>query len=588
MKKSHRQRLSVLALCVCLLLCAAETAGCSTGSGSGASENARFEAFLDNLFCEELSQNTLNLHYTLADPSAYGIRDYTVSLGEFSTQAQKESLSELKETQKLLQGFSTRSLSEEELLTYDTLSAYVENQLALSDFSLFTEPLTPNNGVQSQLPILFAEYTFRSKTDVEDYLALLEQTDSYFSQILAFEEEKADAGLFMSDDNCSDVISCCEDFLENKESNFLLSTFETRIAEVDGLSTDEISSYVEKNRAAVYGHVFPAYENMILGLTNLLGCGKNDWGLCNYEDGAAYYEALVQSETGCSDSIEELDAWISARRESDLASCEALLAQDSGLLEKCSSFSWDYADENEMLDTLCSAMLSDFPAPAVSDYEVCGVEECLSDFLAPAFYITAPLDDATSNRIYVNSAKSYPDIYYFTTLAHEGFPGHLYQTVMSYDYGLSPIRALLDFPGYTEGWATYVEMISYDYAGLDENVAAMLMHNQSAMLSLYASSDIGIHYYGWEASDMYEFWGDYGITDHSVVDAIARLILGDPGNYLKYYVGYLNFVQLRDDMEEAYGNSFSLPAFHEAVLRMGPAPFDVLKEHFAEYYGNAD
>ncbi len=583
MKKTCLRRFRVLILPLCVIFFFFETAGCGASSGA-ATDNAKFEAFLNDLFCEELSANTLNLHYTLTDPAAYGIKDYTVSLGDYSDTARKDSLSGLKKTKKQLEAFSVRSLSAQEQLVYDILSDYLDYQLALADYELYAEPLTPNNGIQSQLPILFAEYTFNSRTDVEDYLCLIAQTDTYFFQILDFEQEKADAGLFMADDLCVLVIECCESFLENKEDNLLFTTFENKLSGVSGLSENDISSYVEENKAAVYQHVFPAYEEMISQLTQLLGSGRNDWGLCNYEDGAEYYTLLVQSETGCADSMEELYARISAMRDEDLAACQTLLSQDSTLLEKCSSFSWNYEDETEMLDVLCNAMCMDFPAPTNTNYSISYVDESLSDYLAPAFYITAPLDDYDTNRIFVNSAKSYSDIYYFTTLAHEGFPGHLYQTVMSYDYGLSPVRTILDFPGYIEGWATYVEMLSYYYAGLEENVAALLQHNQSATLSLYATSDIGIHYYGWSAEEMYDFWGSYGITDTAVIDRITQLIVSEPGNYLKYYVGYLNFLQLKNTMQSVYGESFSLTAFHEALLRMGPAPFAVLEEHFAEYY----
>ncbi len=581
-RNGHRFRTGMLSLCI--LLSSLSLTGCGAGTGAASGDNAKFEAFLNQLFCEELSKNTLNLHYTVTAPASYGITDYAVSLGDYSDAARKNALDGLKQTKKQLEAFSVRSLSAQEQLTYDILSAYLENELALSDYELYTEPLTPNNGIQSQLPVLFAEYAFNNQTDVEDYLALIAQTDSYFSQILNFEQEKAAAGLFMSDELCVLVIECCESFLENKEDNLLFSTFEDRLSDVSGLSENEIDAYVEENRAAVYQHVFPAYEEMISGLTALLGSGRNEWGLCNYAEGTEYYTLLVQSETGCSDSVEELYERISDMRDFDLACCETLLAQDATLLEKCSSFSWDYADETEMLDVLCSAMCADFPAPSNTSYSISYVDESLSDFLAPAFYITAPLDDYDANRIFLNSAKSYSDIYYFTTLAHESFPGHLYQTVMSYDYGLAPVRAILDFPGYIEGWATYVEMLSYYYAGLTEDVAGLLQHNQSATLSLYATSDIGIHYYGWGVEEMTDFWGSYGITDADTIDQITRLVVSEPGNYLKYYVGYLNFLQLKDTMQSAYGDSFSLTAFHEALLRMGPAPFEILEDHFAEYY----
>jgi uncharacterized protein (DUF885 family) len=546
------------------------------------SENhAKFEQLLNEFFKTEISGSTLSMHYTVTDPKSYGITGYSVSFGDASSDGRAQELSYLKDTKKSLKAFSYQTLSKSDQFTYDILLDSLDSAIALADYELYGEPFTSSNGVHSQLPILLAEYPFYTLSDVEDYLALLEQVDVYFSQLLDFEAEKAAAGYFMSDAQCELVLEACEKFLENPNENVLLLSFESRAAAVEGMTEEKKASYVEKNREMFWNHVIPAYETVIRRLTGLLGSGRNDWGLCNYAEGAAYYELLVHSDTGTSESVEELFEKIAVAREEDLSACAQVLTEHPSLSY---DYELDFSDETEILDALAEAICADFPALSDASYRLNYVEESLQDSLAPAFYITAPIDDATSNCIYVNPAKNGSDISYFTTLAHEGFPGHLYQTVMSYSYGLAPVRTILDYPGYTEGWATYVEMMSYHYAGLEEPLATLLAHNQSATLSLYASSDIGIHYYGWEMEELSEFWKNYGITDASVIQSISELILSDPGNYLKYYVGYLKFEELRDEMAQTYGDDFSLVDFHEAVLAMGPAPFDLLREYFSEYY----
>lgn len=560
--------------------------GCSSSTETphGETENPEFEAYLDELFQNDITCNTLNLHYTLEDPQSFGIEEYIPTLGDLSEETRKSTRSNLKESKKELNSFSYRSLSTREQLTFDILADYLDTQIALCDYELYQEILTPNNGIQSQLPILLAEYKFNCKQDVEDYLALLAQMDTYYSQILDFEEEKKEAGLFMSDERCLEVIAGCESFIEDPENHFLLTTFDQKIQSVPNLTEEEITMYTEENRTCLAKHVIPAYQMLISGLTAMLGSGQNEQGLYYFKDGRDYYELLVQSDTGCSDSVEEINDAISTMRDNDLRVCADLLAKDPEIFEECAAFDWNFAEETQMLNTLQTVMLDDFPAPVDTAFSISYVDESLQDSLAPAFYITAPIDNYLENTIYINSASDYSDIYYFTTLAHEGFPGHLYQTVMSYSYGLEPVRTILDYPGYIEGWATYVEMMSYYYAGLDEDIASMLQHNQSAILSLYATADIGIHYFGWDDETIYGFWSSYGITDAESIDEITGLIISDPGNYLKYYVGYLQFAELRDQMQETYGNDFSLKSFHEALLRIGPAPFSIIEEHFNEYY----
>lgn len=549
--------------------------------------NAKFEHFLQEFFKREVSESTLSMHYTVTDPKSYGISNYTVSFADASDEGRDREISFLKDTRKSLKAFSYHNLSKSEQFTYDLLLDTLDTQLALADYELYQEPFTPNNGIQSQLPILLAEYPFYSRTDVEDYLTLLGQIDVYFSQLLDFEEKKAQSGHFMTDYQCEQVLEACELFLENRNDNLLLSSFENRVKAVEGLTESEQLSFIEKNREMFWNHVCPAYESVVHRMTALLGSGRNDWGLCNYDDGMEYYELLVHADTGTSESVDELFEKIAAARDADLSICSKIVSEHPEYSDGAYDYDWSFSNEVEMLDTLENALCQDFPALPDASYRINYVEEALQDSLAPAFYITAPIDDCTNNCIYINSAKNYSDIHYFTTLAHEGFPGHLYQTVMSYHYGLAPVRAVLDYPGYVEGWATYVELMSYHYAGLDDDLATLLSHNQSATLSLYATSDIGIHYYNWDMKELTEFWCGYGITDSTVISNIAELILADPGNYLKYYVGYLKFEELRAEMERKYGDNFSLVDFHEAILRMGPSDFDLLKKYFPSYYSLA-
>ena len=468
----------------------------------------KYTAFLQGFFQQEITKSTLSMHYTVTDPKSYGISSYDVSFGDVSARGRERSLQELKNTRKSLKAFSYHKLSKSEQFLYDLLMDSLDSEIALSDYGLFQEPFKPNNGIQSQLPVLLAEYTFYSASDVDDYLALLGQIDVYFSQLLDFEAEKADAGYFMNDSQCAQVLTACEQFLSDRNTNLLLTSFENRIQSVEGLSEAERLSYIEKNREMFWEHVCPAYESIVYRMSALLGSGRNDGGLFNYENGKTYYELLVHSDTGTSETMDELFDKISAARDADLAVCTDIIAKHPEYADGSYNASWNFANETEMLDALSDAMCSDFPALSDASYSV----------------------------------------------------------------------------SYVEGWATYVEMQSYHYAGLPEELATLLSRNQSATLSLYATSDLGLHYYGWGKEELREFWSGYGITDSGTIDRIEELILSDPGNYLKYYVGYLKFEELRAEMERKYGDNFSAVKFHEAILRMGPAPFDLLQKYFPSYY----
>lgn len=543
-------------------------AGKSTGS---------FSEFCTTLFREEIKSNTMNLHFTLKDPKAAGIDSYEITLGSLSGDSPHNQARQLKKLSEELKKYSHRSLKGKDRLTCRLLSDYISRQQNLAAYPYYDEPLTPSGGVTSQLPVLLAEYTFRNTRDIKDYLGLLSQMDTYFLGILDYEQKKADAGLFMSDEACLKVIEGCEVFTEHPDDNFLIDTFSNRLNAMDGLTDTQKNTYLKQHSKVLSDHVIPAYSQMIKGLTMLLGRGHNNWGLCNFPEGKAYYEAVVSADTGCDDSVEDLFSQITKARREDLTFCQNLLEKNPKLASQSPKPDAALKEENTMLSRLQKEILTDFPAPPQTEVEICHVDPVLSEYLAPAFYITAPIDDISHNRIYINDAKNDTDIYYFTTLAHEGYPGHLYQTICTSSYGAPKVLSLLNYPGYTEGWATYTEMQAFYYAGLDQDLASLLQHNQAATLSLYATADIGIHYFGWEKEKNAAFWSEYGVDDTATVKRITDLILEEPGNYLKYYVGYLKFRQMREQLALENKN-FSVSAFHEAILRTGPSPFSVLEE----------
>lgn len=206
----------------------------------------------------------------------------------------------------------------------------------------------------------------------------------------------------------------------------------------------------------------------------------------------------------------------------------------------------------------------------------------MEEYLSPAFYMIPAIDNTSENVIYINQGQTREGLNLYTTLAHEGYPGHLYQTVYFSSKNTDPIRSILDFGGYVEGWATYAEMMSYYMAPLSKDEATLLQKNSSVILALYALADMGIHYDGWSLTDTAAFFKMYGITDVNAIKSIYELIIGDPGNYLKYYLGYLKFFQLKKEIAGQLQSDFSQKEFHRAVLDVGPAPFDIVYSNVRE------
>lgn len=570
----HRKKIFLILPCCLLVILISFLSGNAFWSSLHAeSSDRQFRTFTRSLFQTEVSANTISLHYTLRSPSDYGIADIPTTYGSLSSDpiAAKASVRNVLSS---LQEFDPGTLSSENALTFKILDTYLKNASTGTDYLLYQEPLGSVSGIHTQLPVLLSEYSFYDTQDVETYLALLKETPSYFDSVIRFEQKKAASGLFMPDYQADSVLDTCQSFIDMGKENYLVSTFNERIASLDLLPENKKDSFQKENMKLVTEEIYPAYQNLITAIKSLKGKGMNEQGLSHFPYGKKYYEYLVRQTTGCNESISRLRLMTRAQILEDLSAMQKVLFPADAALTQASVL--EQTSPDSMLDDLRSKITDTFPEIPDVDFQVKYVPESMQDYLSPAFYMIPAIDNLTENVIYINNGQTASGLNLYTTLAHEGYPGHLYQTVYFSASEPDPIRSILDFGGYVEGWATYAEMMSYYLAPLPKTEASLLQKNSSVILGLYALADMGIHYDGWSVTDTVRFFSDYGINDPNAVQSVYKLIIGSPANYLKYYIGYLKFYELKKEMADALGNQFSQKEFHRAVLDVGPAPFEIV------------
>ncbi len=577
------------------------------------------------LFQEEMLASTLNMHYSLAYPADFGIYDYDVILPCYSAINHLRSQAATENVLASLNKLDPAKLSEEDAYSYKLLTRSLENSLRMSSYAYYEEPLSPSSGMQSQLPILLAEYTFRCKQDVTDYLSLLDQTDEYFASLLRYEKEKSAAGLLMPASSLEKVKNQCDLIVSKEEleqgTHFLQSTFEERIrllCDSGELTTEEASEFCAQNDRLLKTVLQPAYESLADGLFLLEDESIVLTGLAAKPQGTEYYQYLLRSETGSYRSIAEIKELLTEAFHQEYDSIHTLAAEYPDILEFLSAEeadSFPYTTADDMLRDLQTRMQNDFPSlpntqsdrqsnrqslkqaeeasstglyPSVS---VKTVSPSLEKYCAPAFYLTAPLDDTDNNVIYINEENSPTGLELYTTLAHEGYPGHLYQTVYCnrsfVNNNENNVREILWYGGYLEGWALYVEFLSFDYASdlmkeqeqyMDSVYIEMEKHNRSLQLCLYSLLDIMIHYDNASYSQIAKVLENFGITEDSSINAIYTYIVEEPCNYLKYYLGYLEILELREQVQTLWGDAYSDYAFHKFYLDCGPSDFTSLLE----------
>lgn len=574
-------------LFITLLLVLTLFAGLTAGyfSAHGITENGKFEAFSRKVFQNEVSGSTLTLHYTLAHPEKQGIPRKKASLGTVPTDM-KNTYQICSQYEEKLKSFRYSRLSTENQLTLDSMLLYYHTEKSLGDNYLLQEPLGPSLGIQAQLPVLLAEYAFYEAQDITDYLNLLTTIRPYFQSILKFEKKKSEAGFFMSDTTLDRVLAQCSAFIQNPDNNYMLDIFQKKLSDYGKLSVSEQNALILTHKSLMKTEVIPAYQELMTGLEALRGTGKNNRGLTYFKGGKAYYLYLLQSQTGSYVPVKQMEKRLSRQLSSEIGIAGTMLRKKPELLTILNQgITFKKMKPAQMLNALQQKIQADFPALADVTFELRTVHDSMKDYLSPAFYLTPPMDTGTPNVIYINPAANYQGLELFTTLAHEGFPGHLYQTVTFQRQNPSGIRNLLCTSGFAEGWATYVEPFAYQYAAdyiqdpFATELARISWLNRSINLCMYSLLDIEIHYNGWTQAEAASFLKAFGIEDSTVVSEIYQYILETPGNYLKYYWGYLSILDLRTSEQNRLGQDFDLKKFHSQVLKIGGVQYPVLEKY---------
>lgn len=546
-------------------------------------EQSEFETFLHEIFVEEMSQNIITTHFMMEHPENYGIEDVNVVWGEVDYLEGEKVAAEMNGMLGELAEVDYDALTYEQQLIYDILKEYLETELIGSKYVFFDSAFAPISGFQGELPIIFSEYDFLSKDDIDDYITLLNTSYDYIKQLCDYEVCRMEQGYMLTEKSLDEVIAQCEEFM-GAEPNCLRPVFEEKLNQFGSLTDEEKSQYLADFDKGMSEALIPSYQLIIDTLTQIKEQEQSKHGMCNYENGSEYYEYLVRHNTGSARTVDELYQMMEEETKRCFMGISALYSANNNLYENMTDYEYSTDDPKEMLEILISALEEDFPEAVNDKYTLNYVPKSLESTMSPAFYLVPPIDNPKRNVIYINQSEEYASMDLFPTIAHEGFPGHMYQT--NYFYSLNPhyFRSLLSFNGYSEGWAQYIETCySYQYAGMSSSLAKAFEYNTSFGFALYCMVDIGVNYYGWDYEETAEFLSQYIGENEEAVSEIYYTMIDEPTVYLRYYVGYLEILSLREEAEEVLSSDFDIREFHRFLLEIGPCQYDVIEERMENW-----
>mgnify|MGYP000646350651 FL=1 len=552
-------------------------------------EQQEFEQYLDDYFKDVVTDDTLTYNYTIRDGADYGLEEPEVTLGDPGMTAEEigQDKEEFEGWVKKLDAIDRSCLTEDQKLTYDVLDEYFEVSAGIFDNVYLYEPFSPMRGLQANIATNFTDYRFDDKGDVERYIELLGQIPDYFAEYLDFEQEKSEKGYFMSDAVCDKVISQCKDFVADKENHFMVTTFNDNIDALDFLTDEEKAEYKEANKQAVVNSLLPAFENVAAVLSGLKGTGTNDGGICNYDGGKEYYEYLLKNFAGTAKSPEEVIDMLDTELQKLMVSLYQYYLGNQAAYEYFAAnydsifAETDQMTASEMVDKMMETASEHYPDAGTINYKAevldKNLETIMDDVLA--YYMAPAIDDPDNNLIRVNGLHTDG---MWTTLAHEGYPGHMLQNAYYMSTDPEPVRTLMNFLGYKEGWAMYAcydSLYYYEYEEPEygDTIAALYQLNDEMSYLMMGRVDLGINYEGWTLQDTADYLTKNGM-DGSAAQELYTTMVGDPAVYQSYSTGYYEMKELRDYAEEKMGDDFDLKTFNTIILETGPCQFDILKE----------
>lgn len=549
-------------------------------------DEEHFQALVDELFYENITESGLTLHSMLCHPEDYGITEFPATFGTYSLEDMEKNYQELHEMQEELVSIDKENLSPSLQTDYEILMEYLDTEEDGEDFCLYQYPFASMSGVQTDLPIILAEYRFRTVEDVDNYLNLLADIDEYYAQLLEYVQAQEDAGIYLSDLTIDGIIDSCKVYLDFPQTGMLAETFVSRLDALPELSAEAREDYIARNEKLLLEDFTDAYTLLTEGLQKLKGHMELPVGISNLPDGKAYYEYLLKSSTFTSyQTPRALKNAITRQLKTENTRIYELLEKYPDLYQEVNAFEFSIQDPANAILDLQKKLKADFPQMPACSYEIRMLPEALEAFSSPAFYLTPPIDSQDENFIYINQSASVTKKDIYTVMAHEGYPGHLYQCNYFNRVNSSKLRALMSFSCYVEGWATYVQYLSYRWEDtVSKEAAEVLAANESIYLALSALIDYQVNYEGMTLEELHKLLSQvFGINSMETTQHFYQMVCEDPANYMKYYVGYLEIMEMKQEAMEKLGEEFTEKEFHTFLLDLGPAPFALIRERFDKW-----
>ncbi|MGQ0559384.1 MAG: DUF885 domain-containing protein [Sphingosinicella sp.] len=197
-----------------------------------------------------------------------------------------------------------------------------------------------------------------------------------------------------------------------------------------------------------------------------------------------------------------------------------------------------------------------------------------------AYYNQGSISAGIAGTYYVNlSLLNQRPLWEVPALSlHEAAPGHHTQIALSQELEIPPYRQnFVGFTAFTEGWGLYAESLGEEMGLYDTPERRMGMLSYQMWRACRLVVDTGIHAFGWDKARAIAFMRENTALSDANIEAEVNRYIAWPGQALGYMIGRLKILELRARAQAALGDRFDIRRFHDAVLRNGSVPLNVLE-----------
>jgi len=586
-------------------------------------KNAEFEEYLKEFFADYMGDDLLSWNIITENPENFGfVRDPELKATWYTYESMEENYkeegyNEMLEYYSLLKEFENQPLSYNQKISYDLLDAFfLENIEYYSPENIY-DPMVQLHyvdqfgGYAADFGTYIEAYELRREQDIIDVLSYIESLPDAFASYITYVEDRAKYGYPLSDYTLTEMIGYLDSVTEQSEDYYLVDYVNNKIDAVDFINEEQKSAYKAQVEQYIKDYYMPAFASLAEGLEGQKGkCTVEGYYAAYGEVGKAQYEYDLKYLFGTPDmDFNAYGEYLKAKMEEHSATMDAVIAKVNkadgntynkfiGFLQKGASVV-KIKDPNEMIDYLKQFATTIVPTlEATPEISVKYMDDAAAQVSnAMAYYMKSPLDSDDAEHITLNGFLLSTDYNSaLTTMAHEGYPGHLYAYLYNKQLDISNVAKIMTSTAHAEGWAKYVELKLLKYIP-NNNPYSMkdlqgvklycdyMYANELLAYTLYTYVDFGIHYLGWQAGDVGLVMSQAGF-DSSGAEDMYRTLIEIPTQYAAYGYGINYFVDIHNYAKEQLGKNYNEIEFNSVLLSHGWCSLGELQKVVDEYIAN--